>query len=137
MKRLNLLSERLNWAIKQRLEGEPSLKRITQNKLASVAGVSPSAAGYWFANKNGIDATQARRIGAFLGVSPTWLETGEGDPFPDKQESPGNDFVRASEIEALVIVFCRATQSGKKGIIAAAETAAKEINLPFPFVKNG
>jgi phage repressor protein C with HTH and peptisase S24 domain len=80
MGRFNLLSERLNWAIERKLEGDPSLKKITQRALAKVAELSPSAVGYWFADKNGIDAEPARKVGTFLGVDPVWLEKGEGEP---------------------------------------------------------
>lgn len=77
-----MLSERLNWAVEEKLKRDPGIKKITQRAIANVAGLSPSAVGYWFADKNGIDAEPARKVGAFLGVNPVWLEKGEGEPTP-------------------------------------------------------
>lgn len=75
-----MLSERLTWAIEKKLQAAPALKKITKRYLAEIAGVSPSAVGYWFTDTNGIQAEPARKIGAFLGVDPVWLEKNEGSP---------------------------------------------------------
>ena len=75
-----LVSQRLAWSIKRKLDHEPSLKKITQAAIAGVAGVSPTAAGYWFADTNGMNAEQARKLAEFLDVDAVWLETGEGSP---------------------------------------------------------
>lgn len=57
---------------------DPEGKKITQAQIAKIAGVSPTAAGYWFADTNGINAEQARPVAEYLGVDPLWLETGDG-----------------------------------------------------------
>lgn len=80
MGNFKLLSERLKWAVEQRLKGTPPVSRITKGKLALEAGVSPPAVGYWFSDTNGIQAPAARKLAAYLGVDPVWLEKGEGSP---------------------------------------------------------
>lgn len=80
MGKFNLLSERLKWAVERRLEASPTITRITKGKLALEAEVSPPAVGYWFSDTNGIQAPAARKLAAFLGVDPVWLEKGEGSP---------------------------------------------------------
>lgn len=74
----NLLSERLRWAVERKKALDPEARKITQAMVAKSAGVSPTAAGYWFADANGINAEQARRVAEFLGVNAIWLESGEG-----------------------------------------------------------
>lgn len=79
MRNWKLLSERLNWAIEQKAQRD-GVKKITQAAIAKASGKSPAAVGYWFADTNGMDADNARKVGEFLGVDPVWLETGDGDP---------------------------------------------------------
>ena len=76
----NLLSDRLRWAIEQKKIRDPSVGKITQLAISKVAGVTPTAAGYWFADANGINAEQARKVAAFLDVNPVWLESNVGEP---------------------------------------------------------
>ena len=80
MEKWKLLSGRILWAVGRKVQRDPEHKRITQAEVGKVAGVSPSAAGYWFSDTNGIDAEKARKVAAFLDVDPVWLESGEGDP---------------------------------------------------------
>lgn len=75
----NLLSDRLRWAIERKKQLDPTIGKITQLAISKVAGVSPTAAGYWFSDTNGLKAEQARRVAAFLDVDPVWLESGIGD----------------------------------------------------------
>jgi phage repressor protein C with HTH and peptisase S24 domain len=98
MGNFKLLSERLKWAVQRRLEAEPTITRITKGKIALEAGVSPTAAGYWFADTNGMQAPAARRLGAFLGVDPVWLEKGEGSPeIAPAKEDLGYQALEASD----------------------------------------
>lgn len=97
MGNFKLLSERLKWAVDRRLDTEPKIGKITKGKLALEAGVSPSAAGYWFADTNGMQAEAARKLGVFLGVDPVWLEKGEGEPLPREKEEPGYRLLDAEE----------------------------------------
>lgn len=90
MGNFNLLSERLKWAVQHRLDADPPISRITKGKIALEAGVSPPAVGYWFSDTNGIQAPAARKLAAFLGVDPVWLEKGEGSPnLAPPSEEPG------------------------------------------------
>lgn len=93
MKNWKLVSQRLGWAINSKLAANPELRKITQASVAKVAGVSPTAAGYWFADKNGMNAEQARLVAEFLAVDAVWLEKGTGEPIAadarfDKNVSP-------------------------------------------------
>lgn len=58
-------------------------KRVTQAELARIAGISDTAVGNWLKDVNGIDAPNARLLGAHLHVDPLWLETGQGHPTGD------------------------------------------------------
>lgn len=94
MEKWKLLSSRLKWAVDQKLQADPSLRKITNAALAKVAGVSPPAVGYWYRDANGMDAEQARKVGAFLNVDPVWLEKGDGEPPgmpPVSDETPSED----------------------------------------------
>lgn len=76
---MNLLSERLRWAIAQeskRRGGGP----IRNTQLARAAQTSPQSVGNWLTDANGIAAPKARLLGEYLHVDPYWLETGEGEP---------------------------------------------------------
>lgn len=80
MNNWKLLSSRLSWAIARKLDGDPSLRKITQTRIGKVAEVSPTAAGYWFGDTNGMNAEQARKLADYLDVDPVWLERGVGEP---------------------------------------------------------
>lgn len=80
MNKFKLLSERLRWSIEQKLNADPTVKKITQRAVAQVTEVSPTAVSFWFADTNGMNAEQARKLGSFLGVDPVWLEKGDGEP---------------------------------------------------------
>lgn len=110
-----LLSERLRWAIDKKLASDTGLKKITQSQVAKAAGVSPTAAGYWFADANGINAEQARRVGEFLGVDPVWLESGEGTAFP---------------VESILQMF-----PGAKRVVAVDEDSSDTYRIPFVKLK--
>lgn len=76
---MNLLSERLRWAIaeeEKRRDGKP----IKNAQLARAAQTSATSVGYWLTDMNGIAAPKARLLGEYLHVDPLWLETGEGSP---------------------------------------------------------
>jgi len=107
-----LLSERLNWAVEQKLKTDPSLKKITQVSLARVADLSGAAVSNWFSDKNGIDAEPARRLGAFLGVDPLWLESGKGDPIQKQgsrhAESTSSEDLHHADISDLALEVARA-----------------------------
>jgi phage repressor protein C with HTH and peptisase S24 domain len=111
----NLLSERLRWAIERKLAGSPDLKKIPQSQIAKAAGVSPSAAGYWFADANGINAEQARKVGDFLGVDPIWLEKGEGSALP---------------IESVLEMF-----PGSRRVVAVDDDSSDTYRIPFVKLK--
>lgn len=73
---MRLLSERLKWAM-----AEASKRNGYEVKAADVARAANSSAAsvnYWLTDANGIGGAKARLVGAFLGVNPLWLETGEG-----------------------------------------------------------
>lgn len=78
---MNLLSERLRWAI-----AEESKRRgggmIRNAQLARAAETSATSVGNWLSDANGIAAPKARLLGQYLHVDPYWLETGEGSPNP-------------------------------------------------------
>lgn len=82
MENFKLLSNRLIWAVEQRLAAGPPGTKISKRMLAQYAGVSAPAVSYWFADTNGIEAEAARRLSKFLQVDPVWLESGEGEPAP-------------------------------------------------------
>jgi len=111
----NLLSERLRWAIDRKLSLEPGLKKITQSQIAKAAGVSPTAAGYWFADANGINAEQARRVGDYLGVDAVWLERGEGS---------------ALLVESVLEMF-----PGAKRVVAMEDDSSDSYRIPFVRLK--
>lgn len=73
---MNLLSERLRWAIaeEEKRRGEP----IKNADLARAAQTSQTSVGYWLSDSNGIGAAKARLLGNYLNVDPLWLETGTG-----------------------------------------------------------
>lgn len=75
---MNLLSERLRWAIaeEEKRRGEP----IKNADLARAAQTSQTSVGYWLADANGIGAAKARLLAGYLNVDPLWLETGVGRP---------------------------------------------------------
>lgn len=84
---MNLLSERLLWAMQQEQKRRNG-KRVTKAELARAAGVSDTAAGNWLKGDHGIDAPRARALAAHLNVNPLWLETGEGVPVPQQETAP-------------------------------------------------
>lgn len=126
MGKFELLSQRLNWAIERKLRREPSIKKITNVTLAKIAGVSPPAVGYWFADANGIDAEPARKVGAFLDVDAVWLEKGDGAPenaLTVEQSRASYDInVRTVDAGLRPIPVISAIQAGK----------LKEISDPYP-----
>lgn len=75
---MNLLSERLRWAIAE--EEKRRGRVIRKAELARVANTSQTSVGYWMTDQNGIGAAKARPLAEFLHVDPLWLETGEGTP---------------------------------------------------------
>jgi phage repressor protein C with HTH and peptisase S24 domain len=82
MEKFKLLSNRLEWAVAQKIASSPLGTKIPKKLLAEQAGVSPPAVNYWYADTNGIQAEAARKLARFLNVDPVWLESGEGDPAP-------------------------------------------------------
>lgn len=92
---MNLLSERLHRAI---LDEESRRGRPIKNaELARAAKTSSTSVGFWLDGANGISAAKARLLGDFLHVDPLWLETGEGNPYPEEIKGPNVD----GNIEAL------------------------------------
>lgn len=75
---MNLLSERLRWAIAE--EEKRRGETIKNADLARAAKTSQTSVGYWLSDSNGIGAAKARLLAEFLGVDPLWLETGKGQP---------------------------------------------------------
>lgn len=127
MENVQLLSQRLKWAVDQKLLADPSLKKITNAAIAKIAGVSPPAVGYWFADANGMEAEPARRLGAFLGVDAVWLEKGEGNP---KREEPmpvaANDSdITVDEILELLNAYRLASPTDRAMVMNSAKTAAE------------
>jgi phage repressor protein C with HTH and peptisase S24 domain len=78
MGKFNLLSERLEWAVKQKEETDR--RRIFKAELAAIAKVSRASVTNWFKDENGIGGANARPLAEFLGVNPIWLESGQGHP---------------------------------------------------------
>ncbi|SDC70052.1 Phage repressor protein C, contains Cro/C1-type HTH and peptisase s24 domains [Massilia sp. PDC64] len=78
---MNLLSERLRWAIAEE-EKRRGGKPIRKADLARAAKTSQTSAGFWLSDVNGIKGEKARLLGEFLHVNPVWLETGVGSPVP-------------------------------------------------------
>jgi phage repressor protein C with HTH and peptisase S24 domain len=76
---MNLLSERLRWAIAEEEKRRGGLP-IRNAQLARAAQTSPQSVGNWLTDANGIAAPKARLLGEYLHVDPFWLETGEGEP---------------------------------------------------------
>jgi phage repressor protein C with HTH and peptisase S24 domain len=97
MEKFKLLSNRLAWAVEQRVAEGMSGTKISKRQLAQHAGVSAPAVSYWFADTNGIEAEAARRLAKFLQVDPVWLEKGEGDPIPATGRFAGTRGVHAAE----------------------------------------
>lgn len=85
---MNLLSERLRWAIAE--EEKRRGKTIRKAELARAASTSQTSVGYWMTDQNGIGASKARLLAEYLHVDPIWLELGQGDPVPAQQAAkPG------------------------------------------------
>lgn len=79
---MNLLSERLTWALERARERG---RVVVPADLARAAKVSNATVNYWLNDINGMSAAKARLAGAFLDVNPYWLETGNGAPEVDKR----------------------------------------------------
>jgi transcriptional regulator with XRE-family HTH domain len=75
---MNLLSERLKWAMAEesRRQGE----EIRPADLARAAKTSATSVNFWLNDVNGIGASKARLLADYLHVDPLWLETGQGRP---------------------------------------------------------
>lgn len=73
---MNLLSERLRWAIAE--EEKRRGETIKNADLARAAKTSQTSVGYWLSDSNGIAAGKARLLADYLHVDPIWLETGAG-----------------------------------------------------------
>lgn len=80
---MNLLSERLTWAIERARERG---RIMVPADIARAAKVSNATLNYWLNNVNGMSAAKARLVGAYLDVNPYWLETGSGHPEIDKPD---------------------------------------------------
>jgi transcriptional regulator with XRE-family HTH domain len=104
MKKMELLSERLKWAIAQKVERDPHHSKITQADVARIADRSRTSVTFWYKDQNGMDAEAARPLADFLGVDAVWLETGEGEPFNgDQSSSPKSqtgELARSMRLEA-------------------------------------
>ncbi len=71
---MDTYAERLTWAIKN--------AGITQTKLAKLAETSPQTVQYLCDKKNNAQGSKHNsRFAEALGISPIWLETGEGEKF--------------------------------------------------------
>lgn len=93
---MKLLSERLNWALDRAGKIPAELARMCRSSDAAVSN--------WLSDTNGMSAQKARLAGAFLGVNPYWLETGEGEPLGSASEAEGQvprDELTDGIIEAL------------------------------------
>jgi hypothetical protein len=125
MSKWELLSKRLAWAVDRKLQTEPGLTKITNVKLAEIAGVSPPAVGYWYADANGMEAEQARRLAVFLDVDPVWLEKGEGEPLLSTINRQPDNTVSAEEVCALISLFGKSTAAGRQQILDLAHVVQK------------
>jgi transcriptional regulator with XRE-family HTH domain len=76
---MNLLSERLRWAIAEE-EKRRGGKMIRPAELARAAKTSQTSVGFWLNDVNGIGAAKARLLADYLHVDALWLETGRGAP---------------------------------------------------------
>jgi transcriptional regulator with XRE-family HTH domain len=76
---MNLLSERLRWAIAEEAARQ-GVETIRPADLARAAKTSQTSVGYWLSDVNGIGAAKARLLADYLHVDALWLETGRGSP---------------------------------------------------------
>jgi transcriptional regulator with XRE-family HTH domain len=61
--------------------------RTTQSSLAQAVGISGPSINQWFSGKTkSIEYGNAVKAGAFLGVNPDWLATGEGQMLDDDKD---------------------------------------------------
>jgi phage repressor protein C with HTH and peptisase S24 domain len=124
---MNLLSERLLWAMQQEQKRRNG-KRVTKAEIARAAGVSDTAAGNWLKGDHGIDAPRARAVGTYLRVDPLWLETGEGDPTP-RAVLPRPDEVEFDDAPAILrkpqlIPVVGRVQAGNDGLLSIDDSGS-------------
>ncbi|SFK64289.1 hypothetical protein SAMN05216302_101155 [Nitrosomonas aestuarii] len=73
-------SERLSWAIKN--------AGVTQSDLAAMIGVKPQTVQYLCAKKNNAQGSiHNASFAKILKVSAVWLETGNGDRYPESSKA--------------------------------------------------
>lgn len=116
---MNLLSERLRWAIAEERKRRGG-GRVTQAELARVAGVSDTSVGNWLKDEHGIGAVNARPLASYLQVDALWLETGEGSPVVQNLSAhAGSDVEDAPVIkrERQLIPVVGRVQAGTDGLL--------------------
>lgn len=74
---MNLLSERLKWALDRASHWNGP---VSAADLARAAKVSNATVTHWTSGTNGMSAAKARLVAQYLNVNSLWLETGIGKP---------------------------------------------------------
>lgn len=77
MKKSNLTALADHWG--HRLTTVLKEQKLSLRKAAAIAGVSPSTADSWSAGRSPSDLKAVKRLCDHLGISFTWLLTGEDD----------------------------------------------------------
>ena len=128
---MNLLSERLKWAMDKKTERDGT--EVIAADLARAAKVSETSCSYWLAGSNGMSAAKARLVAAFLGVDPIWLETGKGSPELRTEET--NTVVESvaiplnEHIAAVVKLMESTDERGMRKVRDAAEDALDKYRI--------
>jgi phage repressor protein C with HTH and peptisase S24 domain len=100
---MKLLSERLNWAMKEKSARDGV--DVLPADIARAGGVSATSASFWLNDANGMSAGKARLVGSYLDVNPLWLETGQGSPLTVAEKSTVAGRTKlADEVEILQYV---------------------------------
>lgn len=102
---------------RRKAEGSP---RLTKTDLWKAAGVSSSAATFWFDGTNGADLDTCVKIAPLLRISPAWLFDGT----PPKNPAPAAERDYVDEEHAPVRMVDAKASAGK-GTIVFSDDAKK------------
>lgn len=114
---MKLLSERLKWAMQQKTKRDRV--EVIPASVARAAKASNATVNYWLNDVNGISAAKARLVGAYLGVNPLWLETGDGESAarmkaqPDAPSKEPRLILAYEKEEKLLDLFRRLDERGQ------------------------
>jgi transcriptional regulator with XRE-family HTH domain len=122
---MKTLAERLAWA--------RAKKDISQERLATLSGVSQSTIGNLEAGLRS-SARKLPQIANALGVSALWLAEGLGEinQSVNKSVSTNGYALSPEEMIELVSLFCKTGKEGRRHVLEVARSAALEDPLSTP-----